>query len=116
MKESGPFGWRSGLPIRVGTPIQAGSMSTRGGLTFHAGAMDATIRAYDTRKGKLLWSAPLPESSHATPMSYLSPKGRQVVVVTVPNPSWAYPRPRNGMDEPDGEQGGWVIAYALPET
>jgi quinoprotein glucose dehydrogenase len=113
MKESGPFGWRSKLPITVGTPIQAGPMATRGGLTFHAGSMDSTFRAYDTRSGKVLWSAALPGSAHAVPMSYLSPKGRQVVVITVPNPSWAYPRPRGGADKPSDAGGGWVIAYAL---
>lgn len=113
MKESGPFGWKSRLPFIVGTPIQAGSITTRGGLIFHAGAMDSTLRAYDLRKGEILWSATLPGSSHAVPMSYLSPKGRQVVVVTVPNPSWAYPRAAPGEDKPAGDQGGWVIAYAL---
>jgi membrane-bound PQQ-dependent dehydrogenase (glucose/quinate/shikimate family) len=113
MKESGPFGWKSGLPWTVGTPIQSGSISTRGGLSFHAGAMDSTVRAYDLREGKVLWSSALPGSSHAVPMSYLSPKGRQFVVVTVPNPSWAYPRPASGDPKPIDDQGGWVIAYAL---
>jgi membrane-bound PQQ-dependent dehydrogenase (glucose/quinate/shikimate family) len=113
MKESGPFGWRSKLPITVGTPIQAGSITTRGGLIFHAGAMDSTVRAYDLRKGKVLWSAALPASSQAVPMSYVSPKGRQVVVVTISNPSWAYPRPASGAETPTDDQGGWVIAYAL---
>jgi membrane-bound PQQ-dependent dehydrogenase (glucose/quinate/shikimate family) len=114
MKDSGPFGWKSKLPIIVGTPIQAGLMSTRGGVVFHAGAMDSTIRAYDTRKGKVLWSAPLPGSSQAVPMSYLSPSGRQVVVVTVPNPSWSYPN--TGAEKPTDDQGGWVIAYALGDN
>jgi membrane-bound PQQ-dependent dehydrogenase (glucose/quinate/shikimate family) len=113
MKDSGPFGWKSRLPFIVGTPIQAGSIATRGGLIFHAGAMDQTIRAYDLRKGKILWSSALPGSAHAVPMSYLSPKGRQVVVVTVPNPSWAYPRPPAGGEKPTDDQGGYVIAYAL---
>ena len=113
MKESGPFGWKSGLPFDVGTPVQGASMTTRGGLVFHAGAMDATIRAYDERNGKVLWSSPLPGSAHTTPMSYQAPSGRQVVVVTVPNPSWSYPRSPN--DKPTDDQGGYVIAYALED-
>jgi quinoprotein glucose dehydrogenase/quinate dehydrogenase (quinone) len=113
MKESGPFGWKSKLPFIVGTPIQSGSITTRGGVIFHAGAMDSTIRAYDLRKGRILWSAALPGSAHAAPISYLAPSGRQVVVVTVPNPSWAYPRPPGGGDKPTDDQGGYVIAYAL---
>jgi glucose dehydrogenase len=113
MKESGPFGWKSKLPFIVGTPIQSGSITTRGGLIFHAGSMDSTVRAYDLRKGKVLWSAPLPASAQAVPMSYVSPKGRQVVAVTVANPTWAYPRTPGRADEPSDGEGGWVIAYAL---
>jgi membrane-bound PQQ-dependent dehydrogenase (glucose/quinate/shikimate family) len=116
MQDSGPFGWKSGLPFDVGTPIQSGSMTTRGGLVFHAGAMDSKIRAYDERTGQLLWSSELPGSAHATPMTYRSASGRQMVVVTVPNPSWEYPRPAAGAaDAPSDDQGGYVIAYALDD-
>ena len=40
--------------------------------------------------------------------------GRQYVVVTIPNPSWRYPR--DGNDTPIDGEGGWVIAYALPKA
>jgi hypothetical protein len=113
MKESGPFGIVSGLPFMVGTPLQAGSMTTRGGLIFHAGGMDNAIRAFDLRTGQVKWESGLPASAHATPMSYLGKNGKQYVVVTVPNPSWRYPR--GGSDKPSDDQGGWVIAYALPD-
>jgi len=33
--------------------------------------------------------------------------------VTVPNPSWSYPRSPN--DKPSDDQGGYVIAYALED-
>ncbi|MEL6370301.1 MAG: PQQ-binding-like beta-propeller repeat protein [Pseudomonadota bacterium] len=119
MKNSGPFGWRSGLPFQVGTPLRAGTLTTRGGLTFLSSTMDATIRAFDIRTGTVLWSDDLPGNSQATPMTYAAPKsGRQTLIVTVPNPSWRYPRdPENGTYTDsksirDG-QGGYVIAYAL---
>jgi membrane-bound PQQ-dependent dehydrogenase (glucose/quinate/shikimate family) len=114
MKESGPFGVGSGLPFMVGTPLQSASMTTRGGLIFHAGTMDSTIRAFDLRTGEVKWQDDLPGSAHATPMSYVGKDGRQYVVVTIPNPSWRYPR--DGNDTPIDGEGGWVIAYALPKA
>ena len=81
MKESGPFGIKSGLPFIVGTPLQAGSMTTRGGLIFHGGAMDSTLRAFDLRTGKVKWETQLPGNAHATPMSYMGKDGKQYIVV-----------------------------------
>lgn len=121
MKDSGPFGWRSGLPFQVGTPIRAGTMTTRGGLTFLSSTMDSTVRAFDVRTGEVKWSQNLPASGQATPMSYVSQtNGKQYVIVTVPNPSWRYPRdPETGTytdsrSAKDG-LGGYVIAYGLPD-
>lgn len=117
MKESGPFGIQSGLPFMVGTPLQSGSMTTRGGLIFHGGSMDSTLRAFDLRTGKVKWEGKLPGSAHATPMSYMGKDGKQYVVITVPNPSWRYPRPAAGeADKPSDDLGGYVIAYALPDA
>jgi quinoprotein glucose dehydrogenase len=117
MKDSGPFGVSSGMPFNVGTPVQGASVTTRGGLIFHGGAMDKTIRAYDLRTGKVKWEAPLPASAHASPMSYMTSKGKQYVILTVPNPGWRYPRPAPGdADGPSDDQGGYVIAYALPDA
>ncbi len=119
MKESGPFGWRSGLPFDVGVAVRAGTLTTRGGLTFISSTMDSTVRAYDVRTGEIKWAQELPGNGQATPMSYQSDKtGKQYVIVTVPNPSWRYPRdPNNGtytdsQSVQDGK-GGYVIAYAL---
>lgn len=121
MKLSGPFGWRSGLPFQVGTPVRAGTLTTRGGVTFMSSTMDSTVRAFDLRDGSVLWSEDLPGSGQATPMSYRDPAtGQQIVIVTVPNPSWRYPRdPSTGTytdskSAKDGK-GGYVIAYALAE-
>ena len=120
MREAGPFNLRSGLPIDVGTAIRAGTMTTRGGLTFLSSTMDATVRAYDVRTGEEKWSSDLPGNGQSTPMSYVSnASGRQFLIVTVPNPSWRYPADaETGYLDPqsvrDGK-GGYVIAYALPD-
>lgn len=118
MKDAGPFGWRSGLSVDVGVAVRAGTLTTRGGLTFVSSTMDSTVRAYDVRTGEALWSNPLPGNGQATPMTYEADNGRQYLIVTVPNPSWRYPRdPKSGtytdsQSVQDGK-GGYVIAYAI---
>jgi quinoprotein glucose dehydrogenase/quinate dehydrogenase (quinone) len=121
MKESGPFGIRSGLPFNVGVAVRAGTLTTRGGLTFVSSTMDRTVRAFDVRTGEIKWSADLPGNGQATPMTYMSQKtGKQYLIVTVPNPGWRYPRdPKTGTysdskSVKDGK-GGFVIAYALDD-
>jgi quinoprotein glucose dehydrogenase/quinate dehydrogenase (quinone) len=121
MKDSGPFGIRSGLPFDVGTAVRAGTLTTRGGLTFISSTMDSTVRAYDIRTGELKWSDALPGNGQATPMSYISKNnGKQYLIVTVPNPSWRYPRDPNNKTYSDSQsvvdgKGGYVIAYALDD-
>ncbi|QFT76931.1 PQQ-binding-like beta-propeller repeat protein [Erythrobacter sp. THAF29] len=121
MRNSGPFGLRSGLPIDVGTAVRAGTMTTRGGLTFLSSTMDSSVRAFDVRTGEEKWASDLPGNGQSTPMTFTDRNGRQFLVVTVPNPSWIYPRdPSTGKyldsaTQRDG-QGGYVIAYALPQT
>ena len=113
--EMGPFGMGLPLPVDVGTPIYGGTLTTRGGLIFQVGTMDSTIRAVDIRTGRALWSARMPSTANATPITYLK-DGRQYVVITVPNPGFAYPSdyPNDGNAQPTDDQGGYVIAYALP--
>ncbi len=115
MKLSGPFGIATGLPFMVGTPLQGGTLATRGGLAFHAGSMDATFRAFDIRTGEVKWQVDLPGSAHATPMSYVGKNGKQYILITVPTPSWRYPRPDPSVLGPPSPEGGYVIAYALPD-
>lgn len=121
MKESGPFGWRTGLPFNVGVAIQGSTITTRGGLTFVSSAMDSTVRAFDVRTGEIKWSAPLPGNGQATPMTYQSKEsGKQYLIVTVPSPGWRYPRdPKTGTyvdsQKENDDKGGYVIAYALPD-
>ncbi|MEM1404104.1 MAG: pyrroloquinoline quinone-dependent dehydrogenase [Pseudomonadota bacterium] len=121
MSQSGPFNIRSGLPFDVGSAIRAGTLTTRGGLTFISSTMDAKVRAFDLRTGKEVWEAELPGNGLATPMTYRSQQdGRQYLIVTVPNPTWRYPRDPatnkyiDSKSQRDGK-GGYVIAYALPD-
>jgi membrane-bound PQQ-dependent dehydrogenase (glucose/quinate/shikimate family) len=114
-RETGPLGVPSGLDIDVGVPLLGGPLATSGGLIFHGATMDHSLRAFDLRTGEVLWRENLPGSMHSTPISYAAPRsGRQMIVVSVPNPTWRYPNGRGGIGEADPE-GGYVIAYALPE-
>jgi quinoprotein glucose dehydrogenase/quinate dehydrogenase (quinone) len=120
MKEAGPFGIRSGLPFNVGVAVQGSTLTTRGGLTFMSSAMDSTVRAFDVRTGEVKWQSDLPGNGQSQPMTYKSKKtGKQHLIVTVPNPSWRYPRdPKTNTyvdSKGDDGKGGFVIAYALED-
>jgi quinate dehydrogenase (quinone) len=101
----------------MGVPQSAGTIVTKGGLIFIGGTMDRYFRAFDLHTGEELWRDHLPAHAQATPMSYVAPRSkRQVVVLTVPNSSRRFgmpPRPGQA-EEPEDEQGGHIIAYALP--
>ena len=68
------------LPDRLGTPGAPGAIVTQGGLVFVGGGEDA-LYAFDKRTGREVWSAPLPERSTATPMTYRTENGRQFVLI-----------------------------------
>ena len=69
-------------PIPPGSINLGGPIVTGGGLVFIAGTFDPFIRAFDIETGKELWKAQLPDSGHATPMTYrLGTNGKQYVVV-----------------------------------
>jgi glucose dehydrogenase len=87
----------------MGTPNLGGSFSTASGLTFIAATPDRYLRAYDSATGRLVWSDRLPAGAHATPMSYLTSNGRQMIVVAAAGAA------------PFGSKiGDFIIAYALP--
>jgi quinoprotein glucose dehydrogenase len=91
------------LPIKWGTPNLGGPVTTAGGVTFIAAAMDYYLRAFDTATGAELWKGRLPASAQATPMTY-EVGGRQYVVICA-----------GGHAKLDVlKQGDYVIAFALP--
>jgi quinoprotein glucose dehydrogenase len=104
-RDLGPMQLPSGLPFTIGTPTFGGTLVTAAGLVFIAGTPDHAIRAYDSETGRLLFTADLPGSSWATPMTYRSSRsGRQFVAVSSELP-------------PQGRPGYYaaLTAFALPE-
>ena len=91
------------LPFKMGVPSLGGPMLTAGGVAFLSGTLDYYLRAYDSTTGRELWKARLPAGGQATPMTYRSPSGRQMVVVVA-----------GGHGSLGTEAGDSVIAYALP--
>jgi quinoprotein glucose dehydrogenase len=69
-------------PVPPGSISLGGPIATAGGLVFIAGTFDPFLRAFDVETGKELWKAQLPNSGHATPMTYrLAANGKQYVVI-----------------------------------
>ena len=104
-----PFGTLGGLapwPISMmkGSIEMGGPMVTATGLIFIAASFDREFRAFDIVSGEELWSADLPSSGNAVPMSYVS-GGRQFVVIAAGG-HWLSP----------DEAGDSLVAYALPVT
>ena len=69
-------------PVPPGSINLGGPIVTAGGLVFIAGTFDPFMRAFDVETGKELWKTRLPDSGHATPMTYrLNANGKQYVVI-----------------------------------
>lgn len=92
------------LPFKMGVPSLGGPMLTAGGVAFVSGTLDYYLRAYDSSTGRELGKWRLPAGGQATPMTYLSRSGRQMVVVVA-----------GGHGSLGTRAGDSVIAYALPQ-
>ena len=101
---SGPLGIKSGLTWELGAPMTGGTLVTKTGIVFFAGSQDGFIRANDMRTGKELWRMQMPNGASATPMSYVTPSGRQVIVIAASGATGIYKNPN-----------GHLLAFALPE-
>ena len=112
--DTGKIRWRSPLgSVRdlspnapdapTGSPVLGGSIITAGGLVFSAGAIDRRLHAFDIDTGKELWTAELPASAHASPMTY-EVGGRQYLVIAA----------GGAAKITEERQADAVIAYALP--
>lgn len=66
----------------TGTPNLGGAIVTAGGLVCIGSANDSRLRAFDVATGRELWSAALPASGHAPPVTYRGIRsGRQFVLI-----------------------------------
>lgn len=92
--------------VPVGAPSLGGPIVTAGGLVFIAGTMiDRSLRAFDVETGKEIWSAQLPSSGGATPMTYQVKKdGKQFVVIAAGGH-------RGVTEEPQDDS---IVAFTLP--
>ncbi len=90
------------LWFALGAPNLGGSIVTAGGLVFIGATTDKFLRAFDAQSGEEIWSARLPYTANATPLSYrLRPDGKQYVVIAAGGHGWSEP-------------GDAVMAFALP--
>jgi glucose dehydrogenase len=87
----------------TGTENYGGPVITASGLLFiGATIFDHSLRAFDIRTGKVLWTGNLPYAGVATPATYMA-NGKQYVVIAT-----------SGQRDPNGPQGGAYIAFCLP--
>jgi quinoprotein glucose dehydrogenase len=112
--DKGQIAWRTPLgameelapgvgKIVKGSVVLGGPIVTAGGLIFQGGTLDRTFRAFSAETGQELWSAPLPASAHATPMTY-EVGGKQYVVIAA----------GGSAKITEEKQGDAVVAFALP--
>jgi len=72
--DSLPEGKRDTGRLSSGAPI-----ATATGVAFFGSTDENKLRAFDTRTGKLLWTAPLPAAIYGATMTYRGKSGRQYV-------------------------------------
>lgn len=83
-----------------GTENGGGSLVTAGGVLFHGGTQDRTLRAYDPKTGEVIWSSQLPANANATTITWQGKTGKQYIGIT------------SGSRE--GSTAGDFNVYALP--
>ena len=89
--------------LPLGAPNLGGSVATAGGLVFIGATTDKFLRAFDAENGEEIWSARLPYTANATPLTYrLRKDGRQFVVIAAGGHGWSQP-------------GDALMAFSLPE-
>ena len=73
----GPFH----TPANWGAPNLGGPRVTASGLVFIGATPDSKFRALNVWTGKVIWEHALPYPGVATPMSFKSSSGRQLIVI-----------------------------------
>jgi quinoprotein glucose dehydrogenase len=87
-----------------GLPNLGGPATTDTGLVFIGASLDPHIRAFETAKGRLLWTAELPTAARATPLIFTSASGRQMVAIAA-----------GGFDDPISKLDTKLVVFALDD-
>ena len=112
---SGDIAWQVPLGIteqlpqgkqRTGRLNMGGPITTAGGLVFIGATNDRRFRAFNSRTGAELWTAALPMSAHAVPITYQGSNGKQYVAVVAAGAA--------AIDNPDPPDAQALVVYALP--
>ena len=113
---TGDIAWRSvlgriealeAIGVRdTGTLNLGGSIATAGGLVFIGATNDARFRAFDSKKGKLLWEEKLEASGYSSPITYMGRDGRQYVALMA----------AGGGGFLGGPASNTLVAFALPDV
>ncbi len=85
-----------------GLPNLGGPAVDDTGLVFIGASLDPHIRAFDTAKGRLVWTAELPTAARATPLIFSSASGRQMVAIAA-----------GGFDDPISKLDTKLVVFAL---
>ena len=99
---------KRGVP-QTGTPNLGGTLVTAGNLVFVGATCDQTLRAFDSRTGKVLLEYSLPASAFAAPMTY-EVDGRQYIVVAASGGGFAK---QFGFER--GQMSDSFVCLALPK-
>jgi quinoprotein glucose dehydrogenase len=94
-------------PLGIAVPgifNTGGTTVTKSGLAFIGATMDHHLRAFSVASGKELWRARLPAAANATPATFTTPKGRQIVVIAA-----------GGHEVLGSPSSDHVMAFALPD-
>lgn len=87
----------------MGSPNLGGPATTGTGVVFIGAALDPFLRAFDTRTGRELWKGRLPTSARATPLVFVSKRGRHMVAIAA-----------GGHDTPRSRIDTKLVVFALP--
>lgn len=58
-----------------------GILATAGDLLFQGGSNEGVMRALNARTGEIVWTFRSGSNSHAAPISYQGPDGRQYIAI-----------------------------------
>lgn len=98
--------------VRQRAATSSSALATGGGLVF-VGSADRTFKAYDSRTGKVLWTAPLNSSPNSTPISYSVRGVQYVAIVTGGGGAWDSDGHGLVQEIPAAGPGVTIVAYRL---